>query len=108
MEAKSRRTVGTVIGGIRIFLTGLHTVNLIVVVVELVVVQLVVDHLAEQNEHCKSDDKIREVDQRKNLVVPNISEDANEKMFDHGDETVTVSAFCFLVNPLKGTLELCI
>jgi len=86
MKAECRRAVGAKIGWIRIFLFGLHAVDPVVIGVELVIVQFVADYLAEQNENCKSDNKIGEVNCRENLVVPYVSKNVYEKMFDHGFE----------------------
>jgi hypothetical protein len=97
MEAESRRAVRTKIGRVGIFLPGLHAVDLVVIRVELVIVQFVINQFAEQDENCKSDNKISEVDQRKSLVVPDVSENVYEKMFDHGFETVNCFLFRFSV-----------
>jgi hypothetical protein len=49
---------------------------------------------AEQNEDSKSDYKIGKVYQRKNLVVADVAENADKKMFNHGFE-FSNSVFCF-------------
>ncbi len=86
MKTECGRAVGTIIGWVRVFLFGLHAVNPVVIGVELVVVQFVADYLAEQNENSKSNNKIGKVNCRKNLVVPDVSKNVDEKMSDHGFE----------------------
>jgi len=102
MKPKGRRTVGTIIDWIGILLAGLNPVNLLVVGVEFVVIQLIINYFREEDKNGESDNKIREVDQCENLVVPNISKDANKKMFDHGFETV--NCFCFLFPEFSETV----
>jgi hypothetical protein len=86
MEAKGCRTVRAKIDRIGIFLTSLNPVNLIVIQIEFIVVKFVAYQLAKQNEDSKSDNKICKVNNRKNLVVPNVSKNVDKKMFDHGFE----------------------
>jgi hypothetical protein len=102
METKSWRAVGAIVDRVRILLAGLHAVNLVVVRIELVVIQLVINYSTEQDENGKPNDKISEVDQRKNLVMPYVSENVYKKMCDHGFETV--NCFCFLFPEFPETV----
>jgi len=83
MKPISCRTVSAEICRVRIFLFGLHPVNLVVIRVEFVVVDFVAYYHAKQNEYGKPDNKICKVYNRENLVMPYIPKNVNKKMFNH-------------------------
>jgi hypothetical protein len=45
---------------------------------------------AKQNEDSKTDHQIGEVNDRKNLVVSDITKNVNEKMFNHGFDSFSI------------------
>jgi hypothetical protein len=96
MIAKGGRTVGAKIRRIRIFLFGLYPVNTVVVGVELVVVELVAYQHAKQDEDRKSDYQVCQVNHRENLIMTDITENVDEKMFNHGFDFSKGFDICFL------------
>jgi hypothetical protein len=88
------RTIRAKIGWGRIFLAGLNPVYVVVILVEFIVVKFVADQRAKQGEDGKPDYQICQVNHCEDLVVADVPENVDEKMINHGFESVV---FCFSV-----------